>query len=229
MESMKQGEDQAESMEGRKPLLDKAKMEKGLAALDEAVGKIEMIYAFSPITLISPGGFLAVTHFQNRNLTEDIDVIIDPQYARDKDVSGPLRQAMAQVGADLGFGDKWINDSVDLFITPATRKSLFLDAEKQNIVLWDGEHLRVLAAPLEWGLETKLRRLSTKPGHPKRVTDIDDILVILNTLTDRNKGALKRDLVRGLNRNGFDVSIKDQVLDVIAEAYEGRYGEKPFR
>ncbi|OJD18334.1 hypothetical protein AJ78_01647 [Emergomyces pasteurianus Ep9510] len=191
-------------------ILDQTKMNIGLEALDKALGEDPMIYAFSPITMVSPGGYLAVSYFQNRSTTEDIDVIIDPD------------------GGDLGFGQDWINDTVTLFLTQPARKSLFNDAEQQNIVLWSGENLRVLGAPLEWGLETKLRRLSTKPLHRKIITDTDDVQVLLNALINRNKGPLERNTVQRLNRNGFDVGIGDRVLDRVAEGYQERYGNSPF-
>ncbi|EEP82028.1 predicted protein [Uncinocarpus reesii 1704] len=161
-------------------------MEKGLAALDAAMGEDALIYAFSPITIISPGGYVAVTFFQNRASTEDIDFFIDPEYARDQDILGAIRKAMRQIGRSLDLGESWINDAVSLFLTLDARRSLFEDAQKQNIVLWEGANLKVLAAPLEWGLETKLRRLSTKPNHPKTNTDMSDILVILKFLKDRD-------------------------------------------
>ncbi|EEH36248.2 hypothetical protein PAAG_00571 [Paracoccidioides lutzii Pb01] len=68
----------------------------GLAAFDEASGENEMIYAFSSITLISPGGFIAVSYFQNRSLTEDIDIIIDPEHVKDREIIGLLRSLMVQ-------------------------------------------------------------------------------------------------------------------------------------
>ncbi|WEW60451.1 hypothetical protein PRK78_005937 [Emydomyces testavorans] len=207
--------------------LDKAKLN-SLAALDIAMGENPMIYAFSPITMISPGGYLAVSYFQNRPSTEDIDVIIDPQHASDTEIAAAIRGVMRSVGRRLHFADKWINDDVALFLTPAARKTLFEDAEKQNIVLWNGQHLKVLAAPLEWGLETKLRRLTTKPNHPKTTTDLSDILVILKFLAGRNGAPLKRDGIQALNRNGFDVAIKDHVLDMVATEYEAKYGTKAF-
>lgn len=117
--------------------------------------------------MISPAGYLAVSYFRNRAMTEDIDAIIDPEYASDEELLRMMHTVMVEVGRDLNFGEHWINDSVALLLTQPARKSLFSDAEKQNIVLWSGEHLRVLAAPLEWGLETNLRHLFARPRHHK--------------------------------------------------------------
>ena len=192
------------------------------------MGKNDMIYAFSPVTVISPGGFLAVSYFGNRATTENIDIFIDPEYVNDEEIASEMRKVMVEVGEQLHFGRKWINDSVSLFLSQEARLSLFEDAVKQDIVLWNGPNLRVLAAPLEWGLETKLRRLSTKPNHIKAVTDVADILAILTSLLEKNNGPLKRDSVKALNRNGFDVAISEQALDRVAAAYLERYGREPF-
>ncbi|OAX81083.1 hypothetical protein ACJ72_04576 [Emergomyces africanus] len=215
-------------MEEGKLVLDKTKMNTGLDALDKALGEDKMIYAFSPITMVSPGGYLAVSYFQNRSTTEDIDVIIDPEHSSDRELLDKVRIIMMKVGRDLGFGSHWINDAVALFLTQPAPQSIFSEAKQQNIILWSGENLRVLAAPLEWGLETKLRRLSANPHHHKAITDTEDVLVLLNALIDQNKGPLERNAIQTMNRNGFDVGIGDRVLDRVAEAYQERYGNTPF-
>ncbi|EDN05208.1 predicted protein [Histoplasma mississippiense (nom. inval.)] len=69
-------------------------------------------------------------------MTEDIDAIIDPEYASDEELLRMMHTVMVEVGRDLNFGEHWINDSVALLLTQPARKSLFSDAEKQNIVLW---------------------------------------------------------------------------------------------
>ncbi|KAK2865450.1 hypothetical protein FQN49_003562 [Arthroderma sp. PD_2] len=211
-----------------RPTLTIEDMRKGLAELDDAMGKDEMIYAFSPITVISPGGFLAVSYLKNRQTTEDIDIVIDPQWTGDKDIIPALRNLFASVGKQLGLDRKWLNDDVSLFLTQAAREQLFHAAGEQNIVLYDGPNLRVLGAPLEWGLESKLRRIHTKPDHPKVPTDIEDILVILKLLKDRNGGPLNRQKIRESNVNGFDQLPSEQTLDRVADAYRKKYSEEPF-
>ncbi|KAG5289256.1 hypothetical protein I7I48_08533 [Histoplasma ohiense] len=107
-------------MEEERVALDKAKMRRGsgnqvifgshccigIETLDKFVTEDEMIYVFSPITMVSLGGYLAVSHFQNRSTAEDIDVIIDPEFASDKALHRRLQLAMVKVGRDLGFGGK---------------------------------------------------------------------------------------------------------------------------
>ena len=42
--------------------------------------------------MVSPGGFLAVTHLGNRSSTEGIDVIIDSEHADDRDIVTEIRE-----------------------------------------------------------------------------------------------------------------------------------------
>ncbi|EFE37768.1 hypothetical protein TRV_07567 [Trichophyton verrucosum HKI 0517] len=203
-------------------------MQKGLVELDRAMGENEMIYAFSPITVISPGGFLAVSYLKSRETTEDIDIIIDPQWTGDKDIIPALRELFSSVGKKLGLNRKWLNDDVSLFLTQKAREQIFNAAGNQNIILYEGPNLRVLGAPLEWGLESKLRRINSKPDHPKVPTDIQDILIILKLLIERNNGPLNRRQVRERNTNGFDILPSEETLDLVANAYQNKYGEYPF-
>ncbi|KAF3480027.1 uncharacterized protein GIQ15_07003 [Arthroderma uncinatum] len=211
-----------------RPKLTAEEMRKGLSELDDAMGENEMIYAFSPITVISPGGFLAVSYLKNRSTTEDIDIIIDPQWTGDQDIIPALRDLFTTVGDKLELGEKWLNDDVSLFLTQTAREQLFQAATEQNIVLYEGTNLIVLGAPLEWGLESKLRRVHTKPDHPKVPTDMQDILAILKLLRDRKGGPLDRRAIRESNVNGFDQLPSEQTIDRVAEAYRKQYNEEPF-
>lgn len=49
------------------------------------------------------------------------------------------------------------------------------NAIKQDIVLWAGENIRILAAPVEWALETKLRRIYNGIRGHKAKTDMSDV------------------------------------------------------
>jgi hypothetical protein len=47
-------------------------------------------------------------------------------------------------------------------------------------------------------------------------------------MMDQKQEPLKREVVQGLNRNGFDAPISDQALDRVAAAYRERYGQEAF-
>ncbi|OJK02582.1 hypothetical protein ASPACDRAFT_39889 [Aspergillus aculeatus ATCC 16872] len=128
----------------------------GLTALDREMGSDEFIVAFAPIRLIAAGGFLAVTYLRSRESTGDIDYLIDPEFA----------------------GDQHIQDMVN-FVTKKAWQTLVEEAEKQNIVLFSGENIEILAAPLEWVLERKLRRIHAADRGRKAEYDMEDALALL--------------------------------------------------
>lgn len=135
---------------------------------------------------------------------------------------------MVKLRRDLSFGNRWINGSVTLFLTQSACNSLFNDAEKQNIILWPGENLRVLASITGMELEAEalvcLHQASSSEGNSL----ILKMSVILNALIDQNKGPLERDTIQRLNRNRFNVVIRDRVLSRVAKAHQERYGDNPF-
>lgn len=65
---------------------------------------------------------------------------------------------------------------------------LFERAGEQDIVLWEGAHLRFLAVPLEWALKRKLRRIHNEMQHSERGPDMDDTLALLRYVREQNKG-----------------------------------------
>ncbi|ODH22189.1 hypothetical protein ACO22_05556 [Paracoccidioides brasiliensis] len=62
----------------------------------------------------------------------DIDVIIDPEHVKDREIIGLLRSLMVQARNDLNFRPMWTNDSVTLFLTVPSCRYLFADVIKQN-------------------------------------------------------------------------------------------------
>ncbi|QSS63728.1 hypothetical protein I7I51_00787 [Histoplasma capsulatum] len=170
---------------------------RGLRALYAELAKHDMIVAFSPITVITAGGFVAVTYLQNRNATGDLDYLLAPEWAADPDIKNSLRDAI-------------------------------IKAEKQDIVLFLGRHIRVLAAPIEWAVERKIRRLFEGTRDRKAVFDLSDCLAMLKWLRDRNDGPLDRERIRGLDVNCFGVGPDKATMDTIATAYCEKYGERIF-
>ncbi|KAK2793312.1 hypothetical protein FQN50_010009 [Emmonsiellopsis sp. PD_5] len=215
-------------MAGPKQYLNSEDFEKGLKALDTELRNDPMTVAFAPITVITAGGFLAVTFLKNRTATGDLDYLLPPQWADDKDIKTPLRQAIRKVATGLDFNDEWANDDVSLFVSSRARETLFQQAKEQNIVLFTGEHIRVLAAPIEWAIERKIRRLYMGERDRKAEFDMSDCLTMLKYLRDRNDGPLDEEHIRTLNVNGFDVVPDKKTMDRIAAAYCEKYNEDVF-
>lgn len=200
----------------------------GLKSLDDEMGQDEWLIAFAPITLLSAGGFLAVSFFRNRESTGDLDYLIEPQWAHDNDIKEPLRKAMQRAAINMGFIQDWANDEMAFFVSDQSRQLLFEEAEKQNIVLWDGSNLRVLAVPLEWALERKLRRIHNKMQKTKRESDINDAIAILRFMRERNGGPLNKEHVRTLNICSKEPPPDHRTMDEVATAYRRKYDEEPF-
>ncbi|CAI7668931.1 unnamed protein product [Penicillium pancosmium] len=200
----------------------------GLQVLDTEMGQDDWLIAFAPITLISTGGFLATNFFHNRESTGDIDYLLEPQWAHDNDIKKPLRDAMTRAARHLGFIDDWLNDEVAFFVPDNHRELLFEKAEEQNIVLWEGANLRVLAVPLEWALERKLRRIHNSRRHIKRGSDISDVVAMLKHLRTQAGGPLNREYVRTMSICSFEMPPDKHTMNEIAAAYRDKYNEEAF-
>ncbi|KAI9733949.1 MAG: hypothetical protein M1834_002605 [Cirrosporium novae-zelandiae] len=211
-----------------KELLNAADFQNGLEALDIEIGKDAFLYAFSPIRIITAGGFLAVSFLKSRDATGDIDYLLDPEWAQDNDIKEPLHEAIQKVGRKLQFNDQWINEDLALFITKTSRVELFEQALEQNIILWEGPNLHVLAAPLEWALERKLRRIYSADRGRKAEFDLHDAIAILKHLRDKQNGPLDSNYIRRMNANKFDVLPDSATMDRVATAYQRKYSEKIF-
>lgn len=192
------------------------------------MGKDEWLVAFAPITLLSAGGFLAVNFMRNRESTGDFDYLLEPQWARDNDIKGPLHGDMTRTAKRLGFTNDWANEDMAFFVPDGPRQQLFEEAQKQNIVLWDGTNLRVIAIPLEWALERKLRRIHNEMQHDKRKSDMEDALALLRHLRSENRGPLKREYIRTLNICSSEMPPDHATMEDIAAAYRKKYGEEAF-
>jgi hypothetical protein len=151
------------------------------------------------------------------------------QNAGDKDIEGPLRGAVLDVAERLSYNDDWVNDDMAIFVTKKTRQALFEQATKQGIILFKGENLEVLAAPIEWALERKLRRIHAGNRGRKAELDIADAIAFLNVLKTRNEGPLDLESIRTMNMNGFDVIPDYKTMQQVADAYRPKYNEEIFK
>ena len=91
---------------------------KGLVALDREMGQNVWLAASAPIQLITAGGFLAVSYLKNRDSTGDVDYLIHPEFAADKDIQNSLHSTIRTVARQLQYDDDWINEALAIFVTP---------------------------------------------------------------------------------------------------------------
>ncbi|KGO76190.1 hypothetical protein PITC_050200 [Penicillium italicum] len=216
-------------MTERKKFLNAKDFQDGLVALDREMGQNIWLTAFAPIRLITAGGFLAVSYLKNRDSTGDVDYLIDPEFAADKDIQNALHSTIRTVARQLQYDDDWINEAMAIFVTPKARQTLFELAEKQGIMLFKGENLEILAAPIEWALERKLRRIYAADRDRKAEMDISDAIAFLKHLREHNNGPLDSETVRTMNMNGFDVIPDHRTMQKMADAYRREHNEEIFK
>lgn len=193
------------------------------------MGTDEWLIAFAPIQIITAGGFLAVSYLKNRESTGDIDYLIEPEWANDAEIRDALNKATLQVAADLNYEKEWLNERMAIFVTKSTRQRLFAQAQEQGIMLFKGANLEVLAAPLEWALERKLRRIYAAERGRKTEFDVADAIALLDTLRERNNGPLDMESIRRMNANGFDVLPDIRTMEKVAGWYREKYNREIFQ
>lgn len=192
--------------------------------LDNEFGKSELLRVISPIRVISAGGFVAITHFKNRESTVDIDYSIDPDLHDNEDVKEDIRLATRAVAKEFEYRDDWFNDEMTLFTARSIRPKLFEESVDQGLILWQGKRLIIYAMKFEWALERKVRRLSYGSKGRDSKADLSDAVVILHSLVEQNSDRpVGREYVKQLNLNGFDLLPHESTLDVLADAYQKTY------
>lgn len=193
------------------------------------MGRDEWLVAFGPIRLIAAGGFLAVKYLQNRESTADVDYLIDPEFEREKEIRRGLDNAIVSVALQQSYNRKWMNNDMAIFVSRPSRQTLFKNALEQNIMLFQGENLEILAAPIEWALERKLRRIYNGGRGRKAEMDMADAVAFLRYLRTRDNGPLVLESVRTMNLNGFDVVPDKRTMYLVTCEYRKKYNEEIFR
>lgn len=67
------------------------------------MGQNAWLIAFAPIRLVTAGAFVAVSYLKNRDRKGDLNYLIDPEFAGDRDIEGALRSAVLSVAERLSY------------------------------------------------------------------------------------------------------------------------------
>ncbi|TVY86968.1 hypothetical protein LAWI1_G006884 [Lachnellula willkommii] len=203
-------------MPSNKKFLKAEDFEKALKRLDKEMSKDNFLAAFAPINIVTIGGFLAETYY-----------IIDPQWAQDDEIKVPLKMAINSVAKKENFEGDWMNDGLHIWASAEASKTIFEQAYKQGILLFDSESLKVWAAPFEWALERKVRRVAYSDRGDKKV-DMEDALALFKHFRKANGGPLDMEYFRKLNINGFDMNPETHHMEMVAANYRYMYKEDLF-
>lgn len=187
------------------------------------------VYNQAPINIISVGGFLSVNYLKNRATTEDLDYLLEPKWAKNEKIKVPLQNAINAVAEEERLEFDWMNEDMALWTNTDVRETIFQKAVAQNIVLFEGQAIKVYAGPFDWALENKLRRLAfSHSKKDKTVVDTSDALHLFKHFRDMNRGPLDMEHYRRLNTNGFDPELEPRHMESIAAKYRDAYKEELF-
>ena len=172
--------------------------------------------------MMSGGGFLAVSLFQTRHSTRDLDYILDPAFDKVKKIHTKLAKAIATVAKDQGWPKDWLNDSMQVFTAGNAKLELFQASVSQGEVLWQSRNIIIYAIQWEWQLDHKLKRITTE--NQPRETDFSDAVELLHRIVKKNNGPVRRETVKSWNTNIF-TPVSDGVITDIAGRYIERFDE----
>ncbi|KAJ5928332.1 hypothetical protein N7466_007288 [Penicillium verhagenii] len=175
----------------------------------------------TPKKYLNAKDFEDVSYLKNRESTGDL-------FAGDKDIEGAFKSIVLSVASQLNYNEEWVNGEIGIFITKKTRQALFKQAIEQGITLFKGENLEVLAAPIEWALKHKLRRINTGDQDRKVESDIIDVIALLKYIKEHNNGPLDLEKIQTIKMNRFNVIPYHRTMQRVAEVYRQNYNKDIF-
>lgn len=196
----------------------------GLRALDAAIESSELLMSVAPLRFMTVGGMLAVSLFENRPTTKDIDFLLDPNVDAVAEYRTEVRRVINEVGEMHGFNDDWMNDELKIFIRQSNRLNMFLQSVQQGMVVHEGRNLVVYAGRLDFALERKLRRLNGDNIRPRDL-DLSDAVALVHTLKDPDH-PLSWQYCQSLDDNELGMGVGNLGIKVVADEYERVHGKQ---
>lgn len=190
-----------------------------LQALDAEIAKSEYLKAVAPLKLVSSGGFVAVDMLGTREMTTEIDYILNPDSPDPGKFRWELYRAIVHVARSHNISRGWIRN-IGSFVQGGEneRQRLVRDSITQDIPLWRGANLTVYAVEWHWALAQKLKMMEDG-----RETDTRDAVAILSELYMICQGPIPRNIIQSWD-NLVKKPIKDSAIDQLAAAFQARYG-----
>ncbi|RSM05916.1 hypothetical protein CEP52_005963 [Fusarium oligoseptatum] len=190
-----------------------------LQALDAEIAKSEDLKADAPLKLVSSGGFVAVDMLGTREMTTEIDYILNPDSIDRGKLRRELYKAIVHVGRSHNISRSWMRN-VESFVQgdDNEKQRLVRDSISQDIALWRGANLTVYAVEWHWALAQKLKMMEDG-----READTRDGVAILSELYMVCNGPIPRNIIQSWD-NLVSTPIQDSTIDVLAAAFLARYG-----
>lgn len=177
------------------------------------------------ITIIGVGGAVNVLALRSRDSTHDLDWFSSDLTEKDLKM---LRKALAYANENaaangLQLPSSWFNNQTTLFIPPDIRRRITYEAHEQNYNVFHVGGLRILAAPWQYALVSKLDRIAA--GTWKSYDPEDAAMYLRQYLIHKDKERMGADALASLvlMYRGRRLFVKTE-LHIVNEAYVARYG-----
>lgn len=177
------------------------------------------------VTIIAVGGAVNVLALHSRESTHDLDWFSSNLTKKDAKL---LRKALAHINKKTAadgilLPPNWFNNQTTLFIPPDIRQRLTYEAFEQDYNVFLEGGLRVLAAPWQYALVSKLDRIAA--GAWKGYDPEDAAIYLHQYLIHKNKSQMAAGASASLvfmyrGRRLFGTT----ALRIVNDAYVARYG-----
>jgi hypothetical protein len=196
-----------------------------LSLLDSAIEASELLVGIAPIRFVTIGGMLAVSLFQNRKTTKDIDFLLDPNVDAVEEYRQEVFRVIRIVAERRGLNEDWMNDELRIFVRRPNRLTLFLQSVEQNLVVYRGRRIIVYAGRLDFALERKLRRINERDQNRPRDLDLSDAVALLHSLKGDGH-PLSWNFVQKLDENAIGMQVGEAGIKAVSQKYIELHGSQ---
>ena len=162
-------------------------------------------------------GFPAVLLVKNRIETQDIDVFGSTESSA---AIGEVCRLADAISSEVDMSQGWLNNRAQLYLKQEYRDGLYNSAKT---VPFKAKGLKVLAADWTYMIASKCDRISGMGGPKHDIQDAAGFIRLLR-LERHAAGPLAADELKSWC-SMYGTSINDNTINMIATAYEQKYGQ----
>ncbi|PNS13968.1 hypothetical protein CAC42_6481 [Sphaceloma murrayae] len=178
------------------------------------------------ISVAAVGGAVNTLLLRSQQTTYDID-IFGSDFSNDS--RRLLDEAMQSARANYpGLGTDWLNTETQMWMSGTLHRELTLGAREQDVVVFRGAGLEILAAPWEYAFSAKISRLLTG-GSQVKPYDLDDAVVYIHQfLRTSRANHVSVATAMAWSKSFHTEMTSDILLNRVNKAYQQKYGAVAF-
>ena len=173
------------------------------------------------LTIICSGGVINLLFPKTRQTTHDVDFFgTNLNNSQRRMLSEAARYAEQQTSRPLG--EEWLNNEMMLWLAPDVHRALTHTALQRNIVVFQAQGLKVVAAPWSYAFCSKLNRVADP--RTRRAYDTSDAVSYLHEilLQRRDRRPVSVQDVQGW-ASQYGLQVQRNALRDVAQLYQQRY------